>query len=343
MDPTTGTLVYLLGNDLWVAPLDGTSPPRAITSGAFGAGYAGYVPLPDGEIDLYYVSQLSEGRVIDNGFVADFALYHLGLGEGDPSEVARFVNKPLEPVLPTHGAVSPDGRYALYGDTAGLTLVDLRTGRPQPALANEPCQEKCTAYMFPVWSSRIDRVKVTKVLYEGSRELIVNPLTSPATIIDTEHGGLLSDLSPDGERLCQSEFGYGLSGRMLVLDISTREFHDAAANLALPTPLSPDVPPIDNRGCSWAADGRLAFGHATLGEAPISRITVVDTELVQLATSDVIEQLADVAAWLPDGSGVFFNRGSDQTGRQLPPALYAPGPGLYGLPFRADRVLGVIP
>ena len=344
LPPTSGTLVYLRGHDLWLAALAGSPPPRAITSGAFGAGYAGYVRRSDGDIDLYYVTQLSDGRNEGNAYIADFALYRLDLDGGGPEELTRFVNKPLEPGLPTHAAVSPDGHYVLYSDKDGLVLINQQTGQTTRALTNPPCNEKCTAYMFPQWSSRFDRVKVTQVLYEGAREQIVDPLASPPTVIDTGHGGWLSDLSPDGTKLCESEFGYGNSGTVLVYDIASAGTKDAAGKLDVPTPTSPDLPRVNYLGCSWSSDGRLAFGYSTHGEFPRVGLAIVDGASFDVpAMSEQIDLLNDVAAWLPDRSGVLFNRGYDRSNQQLPPGVYRPGAGVFALPFEADWVLGVIP
>jgi hypothetical protein len=41
--PVEGKAVYLVGRDLWIAPLDGSRAPIQLTTGSIGAGYAGTV------------------------------------------------------------------------------------------------------------------------------------------------------------------------------------------------------------------------------------------------------------------------------------------------------------
>ena len=74
-------LVFLRGDDLWVATLDGSSLPRAITSGSVAAQYAGFVRTASGEIELYYTEQLRE--VSDDAEPnAEGALNRVGLEGG---------------------------------------------------------------------------------------------------------------------------------------------------------------------------------------------------------------------------------------------------------------------
>ena len=57
--------------------------------------------------------------------------------------------------------------------------------------------------------------------------------------------------------------------------------------------------------------------------------------------------LSRVIAWLPDGSGMIFNRAprieSWRSLRSFPPGVFDLERGIVDLPFEADRVLAVIP
>ncbi len=113
LEPTSGTLVYLHGNDLWVASLDGgrSLPPREVTSGGLRNWYVGHAPGTDGTTDLFYVSQLTEARPANGRNVTDFAVYRVGLGGSTPEELLRFSGRPPDHALSTPPvSVSPDGR-----------------------------------------------------------------------------------------------------------------------------------------------------------------------------------------------------------------------------------------
>ena len=104
--------------------------------------------------------------------------------------------------------------------------------------------------------------------------------------------------------------------------------------------------PVGVFGCAWSADGRLAGGYAEDIDGP-GRIAILDSAFRVIVESDTIEDYNTIVAWLPDGSGVVYNRRdlleSDITVGQRPPRLFDLQRGIVDLPFEADVVVGVIP
>ena len=164
-EPTSGTLVFLRGPDLWVASLDGESvPPRAITSGSLGARYVGFVRRPDGEIDLYYARQLTEATETER--VVEFSLSRVALQGGTPEELLRFPSSYALGVFSYTfvGSVSPDGEHVVYTDVYDLSLLDLATGESSRLIESGTCAldsySECYGYTEPQWSPDGDVVMV---------------------------------------------------------------------------------------------------------------------------------------------------------------------------------------
>ncbi|MCH8950411.1 MAG: hypothetical protein IIB87_08550, partial [Chloroflexi bacterium] len=118
------TLVFLRDNDLWVAPLDGSSEPRAITSGSVRTSFAGYALRPDGGIDLYYLSQLEGSAQL--GEEVELVVYRVALEGGEPEELFRF---PTDNARLSGAGVAPDGLRIVYADVDALILRDLVSGQ----------------------------------------------------------------------------------------------------------------------------------------------------------------------------------------------------------------------
>lgn len=340
------TVVFLRDNNLWIAPLDGSSEPRPITASIFGAAYAGYVWRQDGTVDLYFTRQLGEGVVESGSFVADFVLERTQLTPTEPVELLRFRGRPVEHPLWTNASVSPDGAYALYTDIEGLALLDVAAESSRRILTNSgPCggPEGCFGYHQPHWAPDGRSAAIDKYFWEGGANLIVDPFASPAGVTQTPGGAsFAARWSPDGAQLCVSEFTYSMTGAPLVYTVATGEFAEASAQLTLPAPAMPDELLVDARGCVWAADGRIAFGYVVTRNYEEGRIAVVDATFAVLAESEPVEHLGTVVAWLPDGSGVLFNRNAP-LGEPAPPGLFDIVSGeLRPLPFEADAVVAVI-
>ena len=62
--------------------------------------------------------------------------------------------------------------------------------------------------------------------------------------------------------------------------------------------------------------------------------------LIELAQADQSEA---TVAWLPDGSGVYFNRTYTDAGAPQPPGIYRSDGGVSDLPFLADTIVAVLP
>ena len=348
--PTTGTLVYLRGNDLWVASLDGGQalPPRAITTGSLGTVYAGFASRPDGGVDLYYLSQLSERRgPPDIRSVADFGLYRVALAEGTPEELLRFSGRTSS----ASAAVSLDGEHLVYADDVGLALLHRASGERTRLIEHETCAvdpephgRGCFDYRNPLWLPGRDVVMVRQLLYEFAFLVLFNPFESPidATVITTGTG--TGAWTTDSERMCTwTSFGLG-DALIRVERPATGETTDIFAKLPLPDP-GPSTYQNAN-GCAWSNDGRLAAGYTEDLDVP-GRIAILDNTYAVVEEGDPIMDLSRVIAWLPDGSGMIFNRAprieSQRSLRSFPPGVFDLERGIVDLPFEADWVLGVIP
>lgn len=347
--PTDGTLVYLRGTDLWVASLDGESvPPRAITTDSINAGYAGYVRREDGGIDLYYLSQLTEKRgPPDIRSVADFGLYRVPLAGGTPEELLRFTSRTSS----ASAAVSPDGEHLVYADDVGLALFQRASGERTRLIEHETCAvdpepygRGCFDYRNPLWLPGRDVIMVRQLLYEFAFLVLFNPFESPidATVITTGTG--TGRWTTDGERMC-TWTSYGLGDALIRVEhAATGETIDIFAKLPLPEP-GPSTYQNAN-GCAWSNDGRLAAGYTEDLDIP-GRIAIFDNAYAIGEESDPIMDLSRVIAWLPDGSGMIFNRAprieSWRSLRSFPPGVFDLERGIVDLPFEADQVLDVIP
>ncbi len=340
-------IVYLRAGDLWIASLDGTTvPPRAITTGAIKSGFSGLMKREDGGEDLYYMVQLSDQRLAGDRYEADFGLYRVPLAGGTPSELLRYTGRPLEPFITPNAAVSPDGKHVLYADNDGIALLDLASGHSKRLLANSPpCRGPagCFAYHHPRWSPAGDRALVTKTLWEGAQDVIIDPLASSVSQVNTKGGGsFTARLSPDGQKVCASESTYANAGAVMIYDVASGATTDSTLGLGLPTPTQQYGLRIDARGCAWSADGRLAIGYIVPDKYKDVRVAILDASYAVLAQSDPIPNLVEVVAWLPDGSGVLFNR-TLTTGQPVQAGIYRPDAGVSDLPFEADTILAVVP
>jgi hypothetical protein len=343
--PRTTLIAYLRGGDLWIGSPDGTTvPPRAITSGAIHSGLSGLVRRQDGNTDVYYIVQLTAPDAQSSTYDADFALYRVPLEGGTPEEVLSYQSKPLEPFITPNASVSPDGKTVLYADKDGIGVLELSSGERKQLLSNSPpCTgpANCFAYHHPTWSPDGKQAIVIRTLWEGAKDDVIDPFASP--VIETETGGggsITARWSPDGKKVCDSQYSYASAGAVMVYDVASGATTDATLGLGLPTPAEQFGLRIDASGCAWAVDGRLAFSYRVPGE-PNRRIAIVDGAYTVLAASEPIANLGGVVAWLPDGAGVYFNRVTDQ-GATLQSGIFQLD-GVSDVPFPADTILAVIP
>lgn len=338
--PTAGVLVYLRGDELWAASLDGgvRLPPRRLARGEHGLAYAGYVRTPSG-IDLYYARQLtaSTGPNITH---AAFAVYRVPLEGGAQEELLRYTGRALEHLLAADAAISPDGRYLAYADRDGLALADLSTGQARRILDNgctEPGNElSCWAYHRPEWSPDGAKVALIKGLWEDGVVVTVDPDVRSPMERRIAYGSFFR-WSPDSRSLCLWE-GFGINSPVLLAyELSSDTTTDIFDRLPLPEP-GPQVPSPDTSGCAWASDGRLGVMYAEQFEGPV-RAAVLDRRYTVLSKSDPLPGRFIMLDWLPDGSGVVVNRTVPEAG----PIVVAPGREPQGFPFEVDWALAVIP
>lgn len=340
-----GTLVtFLREGDLWVTSLDGTTvPPFAVTSGALAAGYAGLVTRDDGTMELFFVVQESDPRTPPgDSYLAKFTLFRVGFDVGDREAIISYLDRPLEYFLPTNAAVSPDGTSVLYADEAGVTLLNIATRSRRLVVRNgPPCKggPHCYVYDHPRWTLDGSRALLTKTLYEGAQDVIIDPYSDPPSVIETSGGGnIIARWTPDGTRACVSEGTYAFAGAVLVYDIASSSTVDATTALGVPTLAENEGPLLDARGCAWSNDGRLAFGYTLADDQSVGHIAIVDDSFGLIHDSGPLPVVVDVFAWLPDGSGLMFETFSGGG-----PGLYRPGEGITELPFDADQLLALIP
>ena len=343
---SSGTAIFRRDGSLWLAALDGSSAPRQLTENTVNVGVAGHVRRTGGATDLYYISQLSEDRVENEMTVSDQALFRVSLAGGDSEELLRYTGRSLEAFLGATASVSPDGAYILYSDEQGISLLNVEVADTRPVLTRSPpClgPQGCFSYHRPLWSPDGTRASIAKFVWEGGSDIIIDPF---ADVIEEQqtHGGasFTASWSPDSARICISEFTYASTGAAIAYDIATDEAVDTTLDLPLPTPEEEGRLRIDTRGCAWSDSGDLAVPYMRPDNYAEVWIAILDADYQVIYESDVIANFSVLAGWLPDGSGVVFNRWQQQEGRPLPPAIFDFERGIVELPFEADQVLAVI-
>ena len=334
------TLVYLLDDNLWVAPLDGSGEPRAITSGSFGARYAGYALQPDGGIDFYYLSQLEENRELFDE--VEFGVYRVGLEGGEAEELFRFSSDSAHLV----GAdVAPDGLRIVYADVDALILRDLVSGeetilaRSRWILAGDGSYIRTNMLTSPIWSPTGEQVYSS--MFAGPDtvvSVIIDLPPRPITVVDIRYPGHRGTWSPDGSQLCLTS-GDIYDGGLTLYDVTSHEQSDVLASGVLPDLIEGQKSSVS--GCAWSEDGRLAAGYTPIEREP-HRIFILDEQLALLDQSELFTPSPGVIDWLPDGSGVVVER-RNMDGESFSAGIYRPGAGIEYLPFEADRVIAVIP
>ena len=334
------TIVFTRDDDLWVAPLDGSGEPRAITSGSFRARYAGYALRSDGGIDLYYLSQLEENRELFDE--VEFGVYRVGLEGGEPDELFRFSSDSAHLV----GAdVSPDGQRIVYADVDALILRDLVSGeetvlaRSRRILAGDGSYVRTDMLTSPIWSPTGERVYSS--MFAGPDtvvSVIIDLPPRPITVVDIRYPGHRGSWSPDGSRLCLSS-GDIYDGGLTLYNVETHEQIDVLASGVLPDRIEGQKSSV--AGCAWSEDGRLAVSYTPVESEPHG-VFILDEQLALLDQSELFAPSPAVIGWLPDSSGVVVAR-RNADGESFSAGIYRPGADIEYLPFEADRVIAVIP
>ncbi|MCI0889810.1 MAG: hypothetical protein J4O04_03310 [Chloroflexi bacterium] len=337
---TAATLVFIRDDDLWVAPLDGSGKPRAITSASIGARYAGYALRPDGGIDLFYLSQLEENRELFDE--VEFGVFRVGLEGGDSEELFRFSSDSAHLV----GAdVAADGLRIVYADVDALILRDLDSGeetilaRSRWILAGDGSYIRTDMLTSPIWSPTGERVYSS--MFAGPDtvvSVIIDLPPRPITVVDIRYPGHRGSWSPDGSQLCLTS-GDIYDGGLTLYDVTTHDQIDVLAGGMLPDRIEGEKSSV--AGCAWSEDGRLAVGYTPIEREP-HRVFILDEQLALVDQSELYTPSPGVIDWLPDGSGVVVSR-RNTDGESFSAGIYRPGGGIEYLPFEADRVVAVIP
>ena len=334
------TLVFLRDDDLWVAPLDGSGEPRAITSGSLRAKYAGYALRPDGGIDLYYLIQL-EGST-ELGQEVELVAYRVALEGGEAEELFRF---PTDNARLSAANVAPDGLRMVYADVDALILRDLVSGqetvlaRSRRVLAGNGQYVRTDMLTSPSWSPTGERVY--SGMFDGPDTVVTIIIDLPPrtiTVADIDYPGHWGTWSPDGSLLCLYS-GDIYDGGLTIYNVETHEQIDVLASGVLP-------PRIEGRqssvgACAWSEDGRLAVSYSPIAEEP-HRVFILDEQLALVDQSELFTPSPGVVDWLPDGSGVVVAR-RNLDGESFSAGIYRPGGGIEYLPFEADQVIAVVP
>lgn len=348
--PTTGAVVYVDGDDLWLASLDdGQTAPRALTSGSPRARYAGFARRQDGGIDVYYLSQLTE--VANPVDAADVGIYRVGVEGGEAEELFRFS---MSPSYFAAASVAPGGEHLAYIDSDGLSLLDLTSGEQTQLVENRRCIASdgavlvCDRIVNPQWSPAGDVLRTGKMIGNDSGiSMLVRPFDAPVGAIDIGYEGHTAIWSRDGGRLCLLAFQQVYPAGLVIYDVQTSGAVDVLSTGVLPVP-GPEQE-LSIGGCAWSEDGRLAISYVLITNVFLGRqdqspaqILILDDELNVIDRSDPIDGSITVVDWLPDSSGILFNRPRPEEERQ-PPGVYRFEEGVLDLPFDAESLLAIVP
>ncbi|MCH8065757.1 MAG: hypothetical protein IIC90_08025 [Chloroflexi bacterium] len=334
------TLVFLRDDDLWVAPLDGSGEPRAITSGSVRAKYAGNAFRPDGGIDLYYLSQLEGSARL--GEEVEFVVYRVALEGGEPEELFRF---PTDNARLSGAGVAPDGLRIVYADVDALILRDLVSGqetvlaRSRRILAGDGSYVRTDMLTSPIWSPTGERVY--SGMFAGPDTvvtIIIDLPPRPVTVADIGYPGHWGTWSPDGSRLCLYS-GDIYDGGLTIYNVETHQQIDVLASGVLPARIEGRQSSVGK--CAWSDDGRLAVSYSPIAEEP-HRVYILDEQLALVDQSELFTPSPGVIGWLPDGSGVVVAR-RNPDGESFSAGIFRPDADIEYLPFEADWVIAVIP
>lgn len=334
------TLVFIRDNDLWVAPLDGSSEPRAITLGSVRTSFAGNAFRPDGGIDLYYLSQLEGSAQL--GEEVELVVYRVALEGGEPEELFRF---PTDNARLSSAGVAPDGLRIVYADVDALILRDLVSGqetvlaRSRRNLASNGQYVRTDMLVSPIWSPTGEQVY--SGMFDGPDTvvtIIIDLRPRRVTVANIGYPGHWGTWSPDGSQLCLSS-GDIYDGGLTLFNVDTHEQIDVLASGVLPARIEGRQSSVAR--CAWSEDGRLALSYTPIAEEP-HRVYILDEQLNLVGESELLEPSPGIIGWLPDGSGVVVAR-RNAGGESFSAGIFRPGADIEYLPFEADRVIAVVP
>lgn len=225
-------------------------------------------------------------------------------------------------------------------------LADLAAGTSRRLLTNStPCESpaNCYSYSRPRWAPNGERALIAKTFWEGGADTLIDPFADVIEEVQTPGGAAIrSEWSPDGASICMSQNTYSSAGAVIVYDVATGDTVDSTLALPLATPTEGALR-IDTRGCTWNPDGTLAIAYHAPNEYTEDTIAVLGRSFAVLHESTAVSDLFDLIGWLPDGSGVLFNRFPQQGSEPTRPGVYIPGGDVIDLPVEANAVLAVIP
>ena len=323
-------IVFQHGADLWVASVDGATPPQQITAGIPRVEYSGYVRRPHGAMDIYYLAD--EGKKDENG-TPGRSLYRIALGRGAKEQLLFL------PGL-TPASVAPDGKHVLYTNKDGVMLLDLASGKTTQVVSTScpPGPPGCPHYTSAHWSPNGNMAAGFREFLEGGPLVLFRPFESPAKQAVLGQVAQGFSWSPDGRQVC-TWTQQGVTGAsMLVYDTSSgRLSADILGALGLGRARLANA-----FGCAWSKDGRFAAGYNLNFDSLSGQIAILDKDFNVIERSDPIEYLNSVDSWLADGA-VVFSRAARPQPAPIAPGIYRPGGGVSDLLATGDTILDVIP
>lgn len=343
---SSGWAVFLRGPDLWIARFDGSSE-RQLTSGSLAAGYAGVVRARSGEVMLYYTSETAADAADVPGGGGTFTIYRQPIDGGAVQKLFSFHGngKQVE-FAATNATVSPDGLYVAYSDDAGVSIYDLTRSTATPLLTNTHCVDNtpagCHGYFSPSWSPRGDWLSVEEIFYEGAQLVGVQPLHPAVGVREFTpiYDYASASWSSDGSRLCVvPENG---SGAVRVIRPEGGADVDLGSTLGAALSL-PDG--AHASWCGWSNDGRLAMRYTGFDDQSATHVAVFSGSLSfqqDFALPTPSGGALNATTWLPDGSGLIASDYPHGASALESIVVLLDGT-TRSLPFKANRVLGVIP
>ena len=239
-----------------------------------------------------------------------FALYNHFTAVTTINPLNMQISKLTENGAATSGAISPDGRYAVFikrGEQESLWVKQIATGSEAQVVApgpgrfiNRPTFSPDGNYIYFEHSDPQDEdesVLLSVASLGGAPQRVLSDITTPVSF------------SPDGKQIVFVHYDPGEKKSQLVVansDGANRHTIVEREQLA-----------ISGAAPSWSGDGRLiAVAQYELGKAGLSSILIFKPDGTEVK-SFPRPFLVDGISWLPDSSGMFLQvRGPESNFRR---------------------------